>query len=38
MPAITQLITTNLGEKACKFLISNMRGSRGTNSGLVDGS
>ena len=30
MPAITRLITTNLGEKAFKFRISTVRGSRGS--------
>jgi hypothetical protein len=38
MPAITRLITTNLGEKPFKFRISIMRGSRGSNSGPGGGS
>jgi hypothetical protein len=38
MPAITRLITTNLGEKPFKFRTSAMRGSRGSNSGRGGGS
>jgi len=38
MPAITRLITTNLGEKAFKSRISITRGSRGLNSRGGDGS
>jgi len=38
MPAITRLITINLGEKPIKFRISITQGSRGSNSRRGDGS